>query len=225
MKLLALDTSSAACSAALMINNEVKTLFEIVPRAHSDLILSMCDKLLQEAKLLPSQLDGIGFGRGPGSFTGLRIAAGVTQGISFAANIPVIPVSSLAALAQKTHLDSQKNNILVAVDARMQEVYWGHFHFNEGKLMSFKEGICHPEALHATDEHQWFAAGDAWKVYHDQFEQKLISNMVGFNTCSLPCAENIAYLALQDLTDGNTYPPEKAMPVYLRNNVAKKSSQ
>lgn len=208
-----------------MINNEVKTLFEIVPRAHSDLILSMCDKLLQEAKLLPSQLDGIGFGRGPGSFTGLRIAAGVTQGISFAANIPVIPVSSLAALAQKTHLDSQKNNILVAVDARMQEVYWGHFHFNEGKLMSFKEGICHPEALHATDEHQWFAAGDAWKVYHDQFEQKLISNMVGFNTCSLPCAENIAYLALQDLTDGNTYPPEKAMPVYLRNNVAKKSSQ
>lgn len=225
MNLLALDTSSAACSASLMLKDKMKTLYELTPRGHSDLILTMCDQLLAEEKLLPSQLDGIAFGRGPGSFTGLRIASGVTQGIAFSANLPIIPISSLAALAHKTHIENKQNNILVAMDAKMQEVYWGAFKFDAGKLVHSAEGLCQPSALPIATDVKWFAVGDAWTTYQACFSEQLVARIVGFDTDSLPSAENIAYLAQQNLIDGKTYPPEKAVPVYLRNNVAKKTAK
>ncbi len=225
MNLLALDTSSAACSASLMIKDKVKTLYELTPRGHSDLILTMCDQLLTEQKLLPSQLDGIAFGRGPGSFTGLRIAAGVTQGIAFSANLPIIPISSLAALAHKTHIENKQKNILVVMDAKMQEVYWGAFKFDKGTLVNAAEGLCQPKALTTSTDVKWYAVGDAWTTYRTCFAEQVITSMVEFETDSLPSAENIAYLAYQDLIDGKIYPPEKAVPVYLRNNVAKKTAK
>ena len=123
MKILALDTSTEACSAALLIDTEIHQRYEVAPREHGALILPMIETLLSEAGCAPTQLDALAFGRGPGAFVGVRIATGVAQGIAFAADLPVIPVSSLAAMAQSV----EHGNVYSAIDARMNEVYWGAY--------------------------------------------------------------------------------------------------
>lgn len=119
MKLLALDTSTEACSAALFIDGEIRQRFEITPKAHTKLLLPMIESLLAEAELKLSQLDALAFGCGPGSFTGLRIATGVVQGLAFGADLPIVPVSTLAALAQ----NRLPELAFVATDARIGEIF------------------------------------------------------------------------------------------------------
>ena len=135
MKLLTLDTSTDACSCALSVDGEIGEQSVIAPRQHTTLILPMIDQLLAEAGLKPTQLDGIAFGRGPGSFTGLRIACGITQGIAFAADIPVVPISCLATLAQGAYLEQGIEKVLASIDARMNEVYFANYFLNQEKIM------------------------------------------------------------------------------------------
>ena len=140
MKILALDTATEACSAALLIDGEIRERFEIAPRAHARLLLPMLEDLLAEAGLKPAQLDAIAFGRGPGSFTGLRIAASVAQGIAFAADLPVLPVSTLAALAWPALRAARADQVFAAIDARMGEIYCAGFGLAaQGELLMLSE--------------------------------------------------------------------------------------
>jgi tRNA threonylcarbamoyladenosine biosynthesis protein TsaB len=121
LKILALDTATEACSAAIIVDSEISEKSLIAPRRHADLILSMIDELLSDSGVALSELDAIAFGRGPGAFTGIRIAAGIVQGLAYGADLPVIPISTLAALAQGTNENS--DFIISAIDARMSEIY------------------------------------------------------------------------------------------------------
>ena len=122
MKLLALDTATEACSAALYIDGEITQKYEIAPRKHSSLLLPMVDTLIKDAGISKTDLDAIAFGRGPGSFMGVRIATGVAQGIAFALSLPVVPVSSLAAMAMVNYTETGATHNACAIDARMNEV-------------------------------------------------------------------------------------------------------
>ncbi|MGB1311163.1 MAG: tRNA (adenosine(37)-N6)-threonylcarbamoyltransferase complex dimerization subunit type 1 TsaB, partial [Leucothrix sp.] len=138
MKILAIETATEACSAALYHDGGIISRYELAPRKHTQLILPMMDSLLAEAGLSKQALDAIAFGRGPGAFTGLRIAVGVTQGLALALDRPVIPISSLAAMAQQVldatvDLASAMLDYIPAIDARMGEVYWARYKNVDGQ--------------------------------------------------------------------------------------------
>lgn len=228
MKILAIDTSTEACSAALNIDKQITVQFQIAPQGHSELILKQCDKLLAEAGLIPNQLDAIAFGRGPGSFTGLRIAAGVTQGIAFATDLPVIGVSTLAAQAQKASLIHPGHAYFSAIDARMKEIYWGVYQLGDDNLVTLVdvEAINKPTDIHYNRSDTLIGVGSAWKAYRPELELALkTSKIKHIYPDILPSAEEIALLAAYKLQCGEVLAAEKAIPVYLRNNVAKKSTK
>src|SRR3989338_484571 len=130
--ILALDTSTEACSCALQVRGEIIEDYAVIPRQHAQNILPMIQQLLHKAGLTFAQLDAIAFGRGPGSFTGLRIAAGVAQGLALASDLPVLPVSTLAALALQGHADTGDSALLACLDARIDEVYWAWYSIENG---------------------------------------------------------------------------------------------
>src|SRR5690554_5943555 len=125
MKLLAIDTATEACSVALLVDGQTFDRYAVIPRLHARQVLPMVQQVLDEAGTALAAVDAIAFGQGPGAFTGLRIAAGVVQGLAFALDKPVLPVSSLAAIAQRVWREQQAGQVAVAIDARMDEVYWG----------------------------------------------------------------------------------------------------
>jgi tRNA threonylcarbamoyladenosine biosynthesis protein TsaB len=221
MKLLALDTSSDACSCALYLDGEIQDRFLIAPRQHTNLILPMAEELLAEAGLKPTQLDGLAFGRGPGSFTGLRIACGVAQGIAFAADIPVAPISSLAALAQAAYIELDAKKILVAIDARMKEVYWGAFVLGEKNLMQCQgeEVVSAPTAVSLPNEGPWYGVGSGWSIFKDALTAKLNPLVPDFQSEKYPQARAMIPLALAAFQAGQTVSAEEALPIYLRNKV------
>jgi len=226
MKILAIDTSTEACSAALNINGEILTEFEIAPQQHSQLILGQCDKLLAAAQLEASALDAVSFGCGPGSFTGLRIAAGVTQGIAFAADLPVIAISTLAAQAQQIASKYPSLPILSAIDARMKEVYWGLYRLDTTGIVISRtpEQVCSALSIHVQGNGKIVGVGSGWKAYSTDLQTALKSqDITNIYADTLPSAEEIALLAADKLQRGETLRADKAVPVYLRNNVAIKT--
>ncbi|VAW54292.1 tRNA threonylcarbamoyladenosine biosynthesis protein TsaB [hydrothermal vent metagenome] len=228
MNILAIDTATEACSAALYIDGEVSSRYQLAPREHSRLILKMIDGLLAEANVTVSNLDAIAFGRGPGSFMGLRIAAGVVQGIAFAYDIPVIPVSSLKAIALRAYEESDITQILVAIDARMDEVYWAIYkrkHLNW--LLDGKEQVISPDKIDLSelllqDEKNWVGAGTGWGSYADRLLPASRFQLHSVLPECLPSAQGIVELAVEEFKAGNTITAAEAIPVYLRNDVAKK---
>ncbi len=142
-KILAVDTSTEACSAALLLGEKIDERFEIAPRRHTSLILPMVEDLLNEQSMRLTDLDAIAFGQGPGSFMGLRIAVGVAQGLAFGANLPVVPVSSLQALAQAAYWKTSCKTILAGWDARMQAIYWGAYVLREKQMRPVIFDIAH----------------------------------------------------------------------------------
>ena len=222
MKLLALDTSTDACSCAVYDDGTIYQRYELAPRKHAELILPMADSLLAEAGLQPRDMDAVVFGCGPGSFTGLRISCGVAQGIAFAADIPVIPVSSLAALAQAAYQQYEKNHVCVAVDARMEEVYWGEYHYDEQtQLMTLvdEERVCTPEQIPALNRDASFGVGNGWGVYGTRLQTHFDEMITEYIVDYYPRAEMMLPFGVHQFRLGNTVEAAQASPVYLRNKV------
>jgi len=227
MKLLALDTATEACSAALYIDGEIKAKFQLAPREHTQLILKMIEDLLAEADMTVASLDAIAFGRGPGSFSGVRIATGVTHGIAFAADLPVIPVSTLASIAQSTYNKHHTENVLAGIDARMGEIYWGCYQLADSGLMTLMgdEQVSPPEQMQLPDDNQWCGSGSAWKGYPDQLNEHFGGVLKPIFADYLPHSASIVQLAAYECAQGRMLEASQAQPVYLRNDVAKKSAQ
>lgn len=221
MKLLAIDTSTDACSAAVLISGEVRERFELAPRAHSALVLPMVKSLLAEAGLAVAQLDAIAFGCGPGSFTGVRIAAGVTQGIAFGADLPVIPVSTLATLAQGACDDLGLTHVLATLDARMHEVYWGaYLRGDDGAVhLQGEEGVYAPDQVPVPEPAPWIGVGSGWLGYDAVLRAHLPGLIVATHAQRHPRARDVARLGAHGLQHGHTVSAEQALPVYLRNEV------
>ena len=217
MKLLAIDTATEACSAALFLDGEITSRYEYAPRQHAELILPMVDELLSEAGIKLKNLDCLAFGRGPGAFTGVRIATGVIQGLAFATGLPVVPVSTLATLAQGA-ID-KSDYLFSAIDARMSEIYWGLFQVNNGTVtIAGDELVSKPDSLSVPTDKPWYGIGSGWKTYRDEL-LKLTINCVGVDGDAYPHARDIIPLAIRDYDAGKAVPPEQALPVYLRNRV------
>jgi tRNA threonylcarbamoyladenosine biosynthesis protein TsaB len=224
LRLLALETATDACSVALWTQGEVIERFEIAPRRHVALLLPFVESLLAEAGIMAAQLDGVAFGRGPGSFTGLRIAASMAQGIAFGADVPVLPVSTLAALAQGCVGECGAQAVLAALDARMQEVYFGAYRVDTDGLVNAagEERVCAPAAIVIPDGDGWYTAGDGWGSYADIMQTRMTQPPVGSLDTARPRAGDVARLAARLWEQGGAIAAELAAPVYLRNDVAAK---
>lgn len=226
MKLLAVETSTEACSTALLTDGHVIHRFEIAPRRHTELILGMVDNLLHESDLSLSNMDALAFGCGPGSFTGLRIAAGVIQGLAFGADLPVVPISSLAALAQGTYRERGEHNVLAVIDARMSEVYWGTYQYVDGIMQGVDDDrISRPDQVNPANGSVWFGVGSGWDVYARELQALSNVELSGYATNCFPHARDVLTLSDFAYRQGKAVPAEEAMPVYLRDKVAIKSDK
>jgi len=226
MKLLAIETATEACSAALLIDGEIRLRYQIKARGHSELILGMMDDLLAEAGLKPNQLDAMAFGRGPGSFTGVRIATGVIQGAAFGADLPVVPVSTLAALAQRAFREKGERNLLPAFDARMGELYWAAYKVGENDLVSLviEEEVATADRVRLPLAGDWYGVGSGWAVAAECLAERMGEDLLGFQAQMYCSAREVAQLAAADFERGLGVAPELTLPVYLRDEVAKKAN-
>ena len=226
MKLLAVETSTDACSAALFIDGEIREKFELAPREHTQLILPMIDGLMADAQLKPQQLDAVALSRGPGSFTGVRIATGVAHGIALGADVPVVLVSTLAAIAQDFFNRNEADVAFTAMDARMDEIFWGVYQRNAlGLAQLLGNEAVTPAAEALFPEIFGFGVGSGWKVHVETLRTRLGQWTQGIDSEVWPHAACIAQLGAYDFANGLAVPVEQAMPVYLRDKVAKKQSE
>ena len=225
MKILALDTATENCSAALLVDGRLTARESLLERGHAGAILEMIDAVLAERGLELGGVDAIAFGRGPGSFTGVRLAASVTQGLAFGAGVPVVPVSDLRAVAYRV-LSAQPSaqHILVCNDARMREVYWGCFSRSrdDPAAPAGIERVDRPAAVAlpagwSADPPLLLGAGTGFNAYPEL--AALIPDASASIHCVYPRAADIAQLAVAEVADGRVFGPEMALPVYLRDNV------
>ncbi len=219
MKILALDTATEACSAAVWVDGEVIERYQWAPRRHAELILPMIETVLAEAGLSPTQLDALAFGRGPGAFTGVRIAAGVAQGIAFAAELPVVRISTLAAMAQGMIREQSATQVAVAIDARRREVYWASYQASEqgGVILLGEEQVCAPTLVPLLESGTWIGAGSGWTAYGEMLSQRL--GIENYWEERYPQAGDIALLGALAYQRGDAVTVEQALPVYLRDKV------
>jgi len=225
MKLLAIDTATEQCSAAILTEHEVWSRIVPTARSHADLILPMIDELLHESGLKLVDMDGLAFGRGPGSFTGVRIAVSVVQGLALAVNKRVVGVSNLAAVAQQVaamRTLQSGANILVCMDARMHEIYWARYRVvaSGSVVLVGNEHVSPPAALSQEVDAQApcsLGVGTGWRAYpelRDAFANLQIHEDL------LPRATDVAQLAMVELRAGGGVRATDAQPVYLRDQVA-----
>lgn len=220
MNLLALETATESCSVALMRGDELFERSEIAPRRHAELVLPMAEAVLAEAGLARGQLDGIAVGRGPGSFTGVRLAVSMAQGLAMALDVPVVTVSSLAALAMEAPLDDAP--VLALIDARMGEIYAGTFTRDAAGLLQAAdaERVCPPQtfqpSLALSGCH---VVGSGWGAYGSELKVRLGAPLSAHTQC-YPQARHVARLAAPQFAAGHGTTPEQALPVYLRDKVA-----
>jgi len=226
MKLLAVETSTEACSAALFIDGNIAERYELAPQKHTQLILPMIDSLMADAGLKPQQLDALAFSRGPGSFTGVRIATGVIQGIALGAELPVVPVSTLAAIAQDFFDHNEENVAFVAMDARMGEIFWGVYQRDAQGYAELvgNEAVTPAEQIEFPDL-TGVGIGSGWGVYSQELAARLAARVSRYQADRLPRAGAIARLGARGFELGQAVAVEQAMPVYLRDKVAKKESE
>lgn len=227
MNILAIESATEACSVALLADETCIERYQMGTRQHNQLILPMVEEVLAEGGFSLGQLDAIAFGRGPGAFTGVRIAAGVVQGLAYGAELPVVPVSTLAALALDAIESSGIKTACACIDARMNEVYWGVYEYQGNRdavelidleTVAPAQQVKNPESIEVV------GIGSGWASYGDILKQRLEDKVIQMLPDRFPRASFIARLAAVALAQGEFLSPHLALPVYLRNNVARKSS-
>ncbi|ORT50367.1 hypothetical protein ST37_10890 [Vibrio sp. qd031] len=223
VKILAIDTSTENCSVALLDGDALYSRSEFAPRGHADNVLPMVEAVLAEAKLRLSDLDALAFGRGPGSFTGVRIGIGMAQGLAFGADLPMIGISTLEAMAQASFRVHGASHVVCAIDARMSEVYWGRFvRQSDGHWAPMDQECVIPPATLAeqlsSDSSTWTQAGTGWAAYQEPLSQLPLSTVAG--EVLYPEAEDIVILAKHAYSKGEVTAAEASEPTYLRDNVA-----
>jgi len=220
MKLLALDTAGARCSVALLLDGKLTESDAPAERVQAESVLPMVERLLADAGLGLKSLDAIAFGRGPGAFTGLRVATSVAQGLAYGAGLPVVPVSDLAALAAAAARLHKVERIMACLDARMHEVYWAAYEVRAGDMVPLcEEALSPPAEVSAPASGAWFGAGPGWAAYGEALRAR-ISGLTGTDPALLPTAGDVARLGEVAFRKGQKLPPERALPVYLRDKVA-----
>lgn len=229
MKLLAIDTATQACSVALLVGDTLIARYEEPGRGHSELILPMVDAVLKEGALQLEALDCIAVGRGPGAFTGVRIAISVAQGLAFGAGLRIVPVSDLAAVAQRVAHAPDTKRVVACMDARMGEVYWARFDVSADGLVraDSPEQLSRPQDVHVDGSRGWVAAGSGWAAYPEMIESLSVGESPprSIHGSLLPRAEEIARLGAAGWREGAGVAPEDALPVYLRDRVTHNVSQ
>jgi tRNA threonylcarbamoyladenosine biosynthesis protein TsaB len=220
MNLLAIETATESCSAALQAGDRLLVRSELAPRRHAELLLPMCEALIEEAGLRRSDLDALAVGCGPGAFTGVRLAISAAQGIALALDIPVIAVSSLAALAMQAPHNGAA--ILALIDARMGEVYAATFRRGNGGLVEATgvESVGAASALTIAQDTEWNVLGSGWTSYRDAVGARLAHAPVWADGERYPQAADVVRLALPLALAGRGVAADQVLPVYLRNNVA-----
>jgi len=217
MKILALDTSTEACSAALLNDSHTSACFDLAPQKHSELILPMCEKLLTDAGISIAQLDAIAVTRGPGSFTGIRIGAGICQGLAIANDLPVIAISTLQVLAQTAWRKTGCNAVYCLIDARMDEVYSSAFQLHNNIMQAQgAEQLVTPEEVKINST--MAAAGTGWERYQDMLPP-VKTDVIW------PEAQDMLPIAEQFFQQGNYTDASQLELVYLRNDVARKAAR
>jgi tRNA threonylcarbamoyladenosine biosynthesis protein TsaB len=220
MNLLAIETSTECCSVALLHGEALTERSELAPRRHAELVLPMAESLLAEAGLRRAQLEGVAVARGPGAFTGVRLAISVAQGLAFALDIPVATVSSLAALAMQA--PREVDATLAVMDARMGEVYACAFRFDADGIAQAmdEERVVRAEDLVLPAAASWNVVGSGWEAYRDALRARLPGEPAWAKGDAFPQAKDVVRLALPRFEAGEALPPERALPVYLRDKVA-----
>lgn len=216
MKILAIDTSSVACSIALLIDDTIFSHHEIAPLQQAQIILPSINMLLNSHHVKLEELNAIAFGCGPGSFTGVRIATSIAQGLGWGASVPLIPISSLAALAQAAYEDLGWDKQLVAIDAKMNEIYCGKYLIVNGLAeLQGQESVCSIDQFLFPNTEGWYGVGDAWDIY----KSHLTINLIQVDTKRIATAKGIISLAKAKFQQGEFKRPSEAQPVYLREKV------
>ena len=236
MKLLAIETATEACSVALWIDGGVRERFGIAPRRHAELALPWAEQLLADADVAKSQLDAIAVGRGPGAFTGVRLAVALAQGIALALDRPVVPVSTLAALALRPHPNPPPQageggeraarvgggeDILAAIDARMGEIYVAAFRRDGESVEAISDEIVIAPANYELPEGEgWIGVGTGFAAVDGTLSSRFASRFVRIDATALPHADDVARLVASAFANGGGLAPERLEPAYLRDNVA-----
>jgi tRNA threonylcarbamoyladenosine biosynthesis protein TsaB len=219
MKILALDAATEACSAALLVDAVVTERSEVIGRGHADRLLPMTDGLLADAGLALRELDAIAFGRGPGGFTGIRIATAIAQGLAAGSGRPILPVSDLAAVAAGAAHAAGTARVLACLDARMGQVYWAAYDCGGAQPVGLSgEHLTDPGALAPPSGAPCFGAGPGFAAY-PEIARRLGASLAGVDASLLPQAAQIARIAAADLAAGKALPAAQGLPVYLRNEV------
>lgn len=222
MNLLALDTSTEYCSLALWLDGQVASRHVLAGQRHSEMVLAMVDELLAEGCVGLKNLDGIAFGSGPGSFTGLRIACGVAQGLAFGADLPVAGISTLLAVAE----GSGSDKVVACLDARMGEVYHGVYRRLDGHWEELSPpGLSAPADAPLPDGPGWTGCGSGFAQYGEALALRYGQSLAAVQPDLFPRAEFIARLAAPVFERGHGVPPDEALPVYIRDKVALKTCE
>lgn len=223
MNIIAFDTSTEYCSLALWFNSELRHKETPAGQRHSELLLPMLQELLAENNLTLKQLDGFAFGAGPGSFTGLRIACGVAQGLAFATERPVTGISTLEALAQRAN----NNKVIVALDARMGEIYHAAYEKKSADnwITVSKATVCLPNHAPPLTGKGWASCGSGFDLYQRELSEHYDGQLSFHNHGLYPHAREIAQLAARKFSCGAVNDPIQAAPIYIRNKVALKENE
>ena len=222
MRLLAIETSTEYCSVALWQDGVVSERCELVGQKHSEVLMEMLDALLQDSGFRIQDLDGITFGKGPGSFTGVRIACGVTQGLALGADVEVVGVCTLEALAEA----SGKDKVIAALDARMSELYLAAYERRDGEWsVTIEPRLCKAEDAPALSGEGWFGVGSGFAVSGVGLQARYGDQLMGVDEKAVPQASAVARIGAREFAKGNAVDAALALPLYLRDKVALKTSE